>query len=157
MDPAKDEVRMLMRARHHLGAKEQDNFGIIEASAVMDLWKQLTGTLATSSIGIVSVFMVIGGIVIMNIMLASVTERTREIGVRKSLGATRSNILMQFVIESAVMSAIGGLIGVLLAIALAMLVRAVTPVPTAVPLLLGATFIIIDYLVGLNFRADPGY
>src|SRR5260370_13408904 len=89
MDPAKDEARMLMRARHHLGAKEEDNFGIIEASAIMDLWKQLTGTLATSSIWIVLVFMVIGGIVIMNIMLASVTERTREIGVRKSLGATR--------------------------------------------------------------------
>ncbi len=157
MDPAKDEARMLMRARHHLGAKEEDNFGIIEASAVMDLWKQLTGTLATSSIGIVSVFMVIGGIVIMNIMLASVTERTREIGVRKSLGATRSNILMQFVIESAVMSAIGGLIGVLLATALAMLVRAITPVPTAVPMLWVAISIIIASLVGLISGAYPAY
>jgi len=157
MESAKDEARMLMRARHHLGAKEQDNFGIIEASAVMDLWKQLTGTLATSSIGIVSVFMVIGGIVIMNIMLASVTERTREIGVRKSLGATRNNILMQFVIESAVMSAIGGLIGVLLATALAMLVRAVTPVPTAVPMLWVAISIIIASLVGLISGAYPAY
>jgi putative ABC transport system permease protein len=157
MDSAKDEARMLMRARHHLGAKEEDNFGIIEASAVMDLWKQLTGTLATSSIGIVSVFMVIGGIVIMNIMLASVTERTREIGVRKSLGATRSNILMQFVIESAVMSAIGGLIGVLLATGLAMLVRAITPVPTAVPMLWVAISILIASLVGLISGAYPAY
>jgi putative ABC transport system permease protein len=157
MDSAKDEARLLMRSRHHLGAREEDNFGIIEASAVMDLWKQLTGTLATSSIGIVSVFMVIGGIVIMNIMLASVTERTREIGVRKSLGATRRDILMQFVIESAVMSAIGGLIGVLVATGLAMLVRAITPVPTAVPLMWVAFSIAIATSVGLFFGAYPAH
>src|SRR5260370_20996551 len=115
MDPAKDEARMLMRARHHLGMKEEDNFGIIEASTVMDLWKQITGSLASASIWIVSVFLVIGGIVIMNIMLASVTERTREIGLRKSLGAPRGDILAQFAIEASVMSAVGGLIGVLVA------------------------------------------
>ena len=124
---------MLMRARHHLKPNEDDNFGIIEASAVMDLWKQLTGTLASSSIGIVLVFMVIGGIVIMNIMLASVTERTREIGVRKSLGATRTDILMQFVVEAAVMSVVGGALGVIAAIGITLLVKFATPVPAAVP------------------------
>jgi putative ABC transport system permease protein len=157
MDMAKDEARMLMRARHHLPPKEEDNFGIIEASAIMDLWKQLTGTLASSSIGIVSVFMVIGGIVIMNIMLASVTERTREIGVRKSVGATRRDILMQFVIESAVMSAIGGVIGVLLAGGIAMLVRAVTPVPTSVPIVWVTIAILIATAVGLFFGAYPAH
>jgi len=157
MDMAKDEARMLMRARHHLKPKEEDNFGIIEASAIMDLWKQLTGTLATSSIGIVSVFMVIGGIVIMNIMLASVTERTREIGVRKSVGATRRDILMQFVIEASVMSAIGGLLGVLLATGVALLVRAITPVPTSVPTVWVVIAIAIATIVGLFFGAYPAY
>lgn len=157
VDMAKDEARMLMRASHHLRPTDEDNFGIIEASGYMDLWKRLTGTLATSSIGIVSVFMVIGGIVIMNIMLASVTERTREIGVRKSLGATRRDILMQFVIESAVMSAIGGLVGVLLAGGVAMLVRALTPVPTSVPMVWVTIAILVATAVGLFFGAYPAH
>lgn len=157
MDLAKDEARMLMRARHHLKPNEEDNFGIIEASAIMDLWKQLTGTLATTSIWIVLVFMVIGGIVIMNIMLASVTERTREIGVRKSVGATRRDILMQFVIESSVLAAIGGISGVILAGAIAMLVRALTPVPTAVPIVWVGIAILIATSVGLFFGAYPAY
>src|SRR6266404_6231248 len=86
MENAKDEARVLMRARRHLNPKEDDTFGFLEPSSLMDLWNNLTGTLASASVGIVSIFLVIGGIVIMNIMLASVTERTREIGVRKSLG-----------------------------------------------------------------------
>jgi len=157
MDLAKDEARMLMRASHHLRPTEEDNFGIIEASAVMDLWKQLTGTLASSSIGIVLVFMVIGGIVIMNIMLASVTERTREIGVRKSIGATRRDILMQFVIEASVTSAIGGVVGVVLAGGVAMLVRALTPVPVSVPMVWVTIAILIATAVGLFFGAYPAY
>src|SRR5258707_524714 len=104
MENAKDEARVLMRARRHLNPKEDDTFGFLEPSSLMDLWNNLTGTLASASVGIVSIFLVIGGIVIMNIMLASVTERTREIGVRKSLGATRRDILFQFIIESSVMS-----------------------------------------------------
>ncbi len=157
MDPAQDEARMLMRARHHLAPKDEDNFGIIAASAVMDLWKQLTGTLAQSSIFIVLVFMGIGGIVIMNIMLASVTERTREIGVRKSLGATRRDILLQFVIEASVMAAVGGIIGVLVATAIAMLVRAVTPVPTAVPIMWVIIAVVIATGIGLIFGVYPAY
>src|SRR6476659_2390304 len=115
IQPAEDEVRMLMRARHHLKPKEDDNFGIVEPTALLELWQNLTGTLASGSIGIVLVFLLIGGIVIMNIMLASVTERTREIGVRKSLGATRRDVLMQFMVESSVMAAVGGIMGVLVA------------------------------------------
>src|SRR5262249_35991564 len=121
MQPAEDEARMLMRARHHLAPGEEDNFGVVEPSALMDLWSNLTGTLASSSVGIVSVFLVIGGIVIMNVMLASVTERTREIGVRKSVGATRKDIMLQFVIESSVMSATGGVMGVIVAAGIAFL------------------------------------
>ena len=110
-----DETRALMRARRHLEYKEDDTFGINASDTLMSAWDRLTGSIFAVTIGIVAVFMVVGGIVIMNIMLASVTERTHEIGIRKSLGARRRDILMQFVIESAVMAATGGLLGVFFA------------------------------------------
>src|SRR5260370_23373936 len=113
MQPEEDEARMLMRAIRHLGQKQEDNFGIREPSAIMELYNAVNGSLANGSIVIVMIFMVIGGIVIMNIMLASVTERTREIGVRKSVGATRRDVLLQFLVESSVMAAIGGIIGII--------------------------------------------
>ena len=111
-----DEVRALMRARRHIPYSEDDNFGINASDTIMALWKRLTSTIFGVTIGIVGVFMVIGGIVIMNIRLASVIERTHEICIRKSLGARRFDILMQFVFESGVMAALGGGIGVILAI-----------------------------------------
>ena len=110
-----DETRALMRARRHLEYKEDDTFGINASDTLMSAWDRLTGSVFAVTIGIVAVFMVVGGIVIMNIMLASVTERTHEIGIRKSLGARRRDILMQFIIESAVTAATGGLLGVLFA------------------------------------------
>ena len=79
----------MMRGRRHLDPMADDNFGILASDTIMGLWKNLTGAIATTMVGVVSVFLVIGGVVIMNVMLASVTERTREIGVRKSLGARR--------------------------------------------------------------------
>jgi putative ABC transport system permease protein len=110
-----DEVRALLRARRHLDYNEDDTFGINASDTLMSAWNRLTGSVFAVTIGVVAVFMVVGGIVIMNIMLASVTERTHEIGIRKSLGARRRDILMQFVIESAVMAATGGLLGVFFA------------------------------------------
>ncbi len=104
-----DAVRALMRARHHIPYKEDDDFGINASDTIMGLWHQLTASIFAVTVGIVAVFMVVGGIVIMNIMLASVTERTHEIGIRKSLGARRRDILMQFVIEASVMALAGGL------------------------------------------------
>ncbi len=118
-----DEVRALMRVRRHVPYSEEDTFGINASDTLMSAWKNLTGTIFAVTIGIVAVFMVVGGIVIMNIMLASVTERTHEIGVRKSMGARRRDILWQFVIESGVMSAIGGIVGVLLATVIARVVN----------------------------------
>jgi len=155
MAQTREEARVLMRARRHLGPNETDNFGMIAADSLMDLWKNLTGTLASGMVGLVSIFLVIGGVVIMNVMLASVTERTREIGIRKSLGARRSDILMQFMVESTVMALVGGAIGVLVAWLLAVVVRNTTPVPMAVPLLAVLASIGISSAVGMFFGVYP--
>jgi putative ABC transport system permease protein len=117
-----DEVRALMRARHHLPYKENDDFGINASDTLMDAWRRLTGTIFAVTIGVVAVFMVVGGIVIMNIMLASVTERTHEIGIRKSLGARRRDILTQFLIESSVMAGVGGLLAIFLSFGISKIV-----------------------------------
>ncbi len=119
-----DEVRVLMRARRHVPYHDEDPFGINASETLMAAWRNLTGSIFAVTIGIVAVFMVVGGIVIMNIMLASVTERTHEIGIRKSLGARRRDIMLQFVIESAVMASIGGVVGVALAVLIAWIVQA---------------------------------
>jgi putative ABC transport system permease protein len=155
MAQTREEARVLMRARRHLGPNETDNFGMVAADSLMDLWKNLTGTLASGMVGLVSIFLVIGGVVIMNVMLASVTERTREIGIRKSLGARRSDILMQFMVESTVMALVGGAIGVLVAWLLAVIVRNTTPVPMAVPLLAVLASIGISSAVGMFFGVYP--
>lgn len=155
MGPAEDEARMLMRAFRHVPFNEDDNFGLIEPSAIMGLWGSLTSMIANSAIGIVSLFLVIGGIVIMNIMLASVTERTREIGVRKSLGATRRDIMLQFLIEASVMSAVGGLIGVILAVAIAPAIGSIANFPTAVPVYAIIIALGVSTLVGVFFGVYP--
>jgi putative ABC transport system permease protein len=155
MERTQDEARALMRARRHLSPNETDNFGIFDSATLMELWKNLTGVIATAMIGVVSVFLVIGGVVIMNVMLAAVTERTREIGIRKALGARRRDIMMQFLVEAAVMAAVGGAIGLFLAYAISILVGATTSVPMSVPL--SAVFIaeLISAAVGVFFGVYP--
>ena len=153
MPELEDEVRALMRARRHLPYKDSDNFGINASDTIMSAWHQLTGTIFAATIGIVAVFMVVGGIVIMNIMLASVTERTHEIGIRKSLGARRRDILTQFVVESAVMSAAGGLAGILLAIAISKLIDMFWP--STVPASAVIVGLGLSTMVGLFFGIYP--
>jgi putative ABC transport system permease protein len=155
MARTQDEVRSRMRARRHLSAKEEDNFGFLSSESIMTLWNNLTGVLASGAIGVVSVFLVIGGVVIMNVMLASVTERTREIGVRKSMGARRSDILMQFLVETSVMSAVGGAIGVILAWIIALLVDWRTSVPMKVPLSAVIIALLVSTAVGMFFGVYP--
>jgi len=123
----------------------------------MGLWTNLTGAVAKTMVGVVSVFLVIGGVVIMNVMLASVTERTREIGVRKSLGARRRDILMQFLVESAVMAAMGGAIGIAIAYLLSTLVRVLTPVPSQVPIGAVILSLAVSTTVGLFFGLYPAH
>jgi len=155
MARTQDEARAMMRARRHLPPNEPDNFGIFDQATLMELWKNLTGVIATAMVGVVSVFLVIGGVVIMNVMLSTVTERTREIGIRKALGARHDDILLQFLIEAAVMAAVGGAIGVGVAYGIAGLTRATTSVPMNVPI--GAVLLaeVISAAVGIFFGVYP--
>jgi putative ABC transport system permease protein len=157
MQAAEDEAKQLMRAHRHIGPKGDDNFGVIEPSAIMGLWSNLTGTLASASIGIVSIFLVIGAIVIMNVMLASVTERTREIGVRKSLGATRRDVLLQFLVEASIMAAVGGVIGVVGAYFIAFLINTLTPLPMRVPIYAVIAAVSVASFVGLISGVYPAH
>ena len=155
MERTQDEARSRMRARRHLAPNEDDNFGILSSQSIMGLWNSITGALASGMVGIVSVFLVIGGVVIMNVMLASVTERTREIGIRKSMGARRSDILMQFLVESSVMAAVGGAIGVTIAWILALLIDWKTPVPMSVPIPAVVLALVVSTAVGMFFGVYP--
>jgi len=152
---AQEEARMLLRAYRHLGPKDDDTFSMITSDALLDFWNQLTGAIAATAVAVVSVFMVVGGVVIMNIMLAVVTERTHEIGIRKSVGARRQDILNQFLVESSMLSAIGGVMGVSLAWIVAVLVRNLTPVPMAVPVTAVIIGVALSATVGLFFGIYP--
>jgi putative ABC transport system permease protein len=157
MEQTQDEARVLMRARRHQQPNDSDAFGILDASTLMDLWKNLTGVIAKAMVGVVSVFLVIGGVVIMNVMLATVTERTREIGIRKALGARRRDILLQFLVEASVMAAVGGAIGVGVAYAISGITNAATSVPMSVPLTAVLIAELISASVGLFFGVYPAH
>jgi putative ABC transport system permease protein len=113
LDQVTDEVRAIMRAERHVRPDQPDDFTLETNDTFVSLWKSLTQTFGFVIVGIAAISLVVGGVVIMNIMLVSVSERTREIGIRKALGARRSDVLLQFIIESTVMALIGGLIGVI--------------------------------------------
>jgi putative ABC transport system permease protein len=155
MEASKDEARMLMRAWRHLKNDAPDNFAILGSDSIMELWHQLTGNLAFVAMALVSVFLVVGGIVIMNIMLASVTERTREIGLRRSLGARKQHILLQFLTESAVLAATGGVIGLVGAYAVVFLVKAIFSFPMETPLIAVLLSLCLSTAVGLFFGIFP--
>jgi putative ABC transport system permease protein len=152
---AQEEARMLLRSYRHLRPKEDDTFSMLTSDALLDFWSQLTGAIAATAIGVVSVFLVVGGVVIMNIMLAVVTERTHEIGIRKSVGARKRDILNQFLVESAVLSGTGGVIGVVIAWVVAVLVRSFTPVPMSVPVTAVLVGVTLSAVVGLFFGIYP--
>jgi putative ABC transport system permease protein len=152
---SQDEARILLRAHRHLNYDDKDNFAILGSDSIMALWKELTGNLFGVAVALTAVFLVVGGIVIMNIMLASVTERTREIGIRRSLGARKNHILLQFMTESAVLAAVGGVLGIMLAFGLVTVGRAVTSIPMQTSLSAVILSLGVSTGVGLFFGIYP--
>ena len=155
MQASEDEARMLMRAWRHLPYDAPDNFAILGSDSIMALWHDLTGNLAFVAMALVSIFLVVGGIVIMNIMLASVTERTREIGLRRALGARKKHILLQFLTESAVLAATGGFIGIVGAYLIVFFVKNVFSFPMETPLTAVILSLCLSTAVGLFFGIFP--
>ncbi len=150
-----DEVRQIMRGRHHLAYATKDDFAIETSDSFLDLWKSISQSFFLVTIAIASISLVVGGIVIMNIMLVSVTERTREIGIRKAMGARRSDILLQFLIESSTVAVIGGALGVILGVLAAKLVSILSPLPSAVQLWSVIGGLAVALSVGLFFGTYP--
>lgn len=152
-----DEARVLMRTRRKLGPSDPENFGIITPAAINNLRDKIFGTIQVVAIGVTSIALVVGGIVIMNIMLVSVTERTKEIGIRKSLGARRRDILKQFLAESITLALSGGALGVSIAYLLAKLVATLTPIPTSLPMTAVAVALFVSGTVGLISGVYPAW
>ncbi len=157
LQDVQDEARMLMRARHRLAYNDKDTFGLVTADAINNFVQAIFGIIAAVALGVVSISLVVSGIVIMNIMLVTVTERTREIGIRKSLGARRKDILVQFLVEATTLSLVGGLIGLVIAFGISKLLVAFTPIPAELPLWAAALAIAVSSGVGLVFGIYPAW
>ncbi len=155
MERAEDEVRVLMRTRRHDGPGTPDDFEINTNDTFLDIWKQISSLFASVVLGLASIALVVGGVVIMNIMLVSVTERTREIGVRKALGAKQRDVMLQFLIESATMAVTGGAIGVLCGILVGKLITIFIGFPTSVPLWAIFLGLFLAGAVGIFFGVYP--
>jgi putative ABC transport system permease protein len=152
---ARDEARTALRVARHLGPGEDDNFGLVASDSIMDIFQQATAGIAVVLVGIVGLSLVVGGIVIMNIMLMVVSERTREIGLRKALGAKSRDIMSQVLTESVTLSLTGGIIGVALGAAFAKGLAAVTPLPAAIETWSIVVGVLVTALVGLFFGWYP--
>jgi len=144
-----DDARTVMRNRHKLKGNSDDDFGVVNTDALNNQIDRFTGTIAVVVVPVIGLSLIVGGIVVMNIMLVSVTERTFEIGLRKAIGARRRQILLQFLIESCVLSALGGVLGLLLAAAVAWIVRIATPIPTRITLFYVLLSVGVSGIIGI--------
>src|SRR5688572_1045934 len=155
MTAAMEDTRVALRIQRHLGPKEDDNFGMLTSDTLISFWRSFSAGIFAVLLGIVSLSLVVGGIVIMNIMLMVVSERTREIGLRKALGARRRDIMWQILTESTTLSMIGGLIGTALGFALAFAIEAFSPVPASIETWSVALGLGMTTTVGLFFGLYP--
>jgi len=153
--PAMDEAIVALRGARRLKPKQPDNFGMFTSDTILDIYHSATNGIFAVLVGVVALSLVVGGIVIMNIMLMVVTERTREIGLRKALGARRSDIMSQMLTESVVLSMFGGGVGTILGVAVALTISAYTPIPAAVEAWSVALGIGVTAVVGLFFGLYP--
>jgi putative ABC transport system permease protein len=152
---ARDETRVALRVDRGLKPTEPDNFGLIASDSVLGIFQQATAGIAVLLVGIVGLSLLVGGIVIMNIMLMVVSERTREIGLRKALGAKRRDIMSQVLTESVTLSMVGGIMGIALGALFSTIISALTPVPSSVELWSVGLGVIITAAVGLFFGWMP--
>ena len=157
MEAVEDQLRSIMRARRHLAPSQEDTFTIDTSATFQNLLGKILNSFGAVVAAIAGISLVVGGIVIMNIMLVSVTERTREIGVRKALGARRRDILLQFLVESATMSLVGGLVGVVLGVGAAKLITLIVAFPSAVQLWSILVSLFVSGIVGLFFGVYPAH
>jgi putative ABC transport system permease protein len=154
---AEQEARNILRARRHQRPGQPDQFGITNSETWLTLYRTLTGGIFVVTIGVAAISLLVGGIVIMNIMLVSVTERTKEIGIRKALGARRRDILTQFLVEATTLSLAGGIVGIVLGGGLALVVGAVSPLPAALSLPAVLLGILMSTVVGVFFGSYPAF
>ena len=157
VEASMDDVRMILRGRRRTAFRDEDPFATVTAEALQALWKSISAGLFSLVTLISGISLVVGGIVIMNIMLVSVVERTREIGVRRAIGATQSNIRRQFLMEAVLLSLCGGIIGVLLGAAIAKSISAFTPMPTLVRPSLVVTALLISIITGVLAGVVPAW
>ncbi len=150
-----DDVRGIMRARHHLRYEDDDDFGFVTSAGVMEVWNNLTRMIFRVAIFVVGISLVVGGIVIMNIMLLTVVERTREIGIRKAIGARQRDVRFQFLVESVMLCAAGGLVGVAVGYLGAWAVRSYTPLPARFPVWAPLVAVAVTSAVGIFFGIHP--
>lgn len=155
MREAQDQARNILRIRRKVPQNKPDDFSIMTTDTFMQLYRNFTSTAYLVMIGVSSIALVVGGIVIMNIMLVSVTQRTREVGIRKALGARRRHILWQFLVEAVTLAVVGGAVGVIMGTIIAKIVSATTPLPSAVELWSVIMGILISSSVGIFFGIYP--
>lgn len=155
MQDAMDQCRVILRARRGVDYDKPDDFAILTAESVMDFFRQFTGLAFIVLLIITGISLLVGGIVIMNIMLVSVTERTKEIGIRKAVGAKRRNVLWQFLVEAVTMAAVGGIVGILIGAAIAKMIAELSPLPASVEVWAVALALGLSLSVGMVFGIFP--